>query len=447
MPDPVNTMNVQVIKTKAETALVDEFHRVAAKLPGDAALGRLRDAAIGRFTSKGLPHRRIEEWKYTDLRAALKEAAPLAFGAAGNLAKDAIDSSVASSLAALLSSASVAVFLDGDLVRTTGEFTKYAKPLDGALADWAGNRLKADDGVAGGMVSLNAALMTAGLAIDIPDGTHIKAPLHIVHARSAAGAATVATRVLIRVGKGCTLTLVEEHLSAEAASRQAHSVVDLVTGDQSNVHHIAVTETGSADLQVATTLVELGAHATYAPFQMTLGTGLVRNDLTLTFAGEHSSFDFGAAVLVHGRGHADTTMVVDHAVPHCTSRELFKAVLDNDGRAVFQGKVIVRPDAQKTDGKQMAQALLLSETAEFDSKPELEIYADDVVCGHGSTSAEIDPDLVFYCRTRGIPLADARRLLIESFAGEAIDKVQDEALRGALEDKFRARLHAILANA
>jgi Fe-S cluster assembly protein SufD len=124
--------------------------------------------------------------------------------------------------------------------------------------------------------------------------------------------------------------------------------------------------------------------------------------------------------------------VVAPAVPRCTSRELFQGVRDDRARGVFQGKVIVQPDAQKTDGKQMAQALMLSPDAEFDSKPELEIYADDVICGHGSTAAEIDHDLLFYCRSRGIPLEEARALLIEAFIGEALEKIEDEPLREAL---------------
>ena len=132
------------------------------------------------------------------------------------------------------------------------------------------------------------------------------------------------------------------------------------------------------------------------------------------------------------REHIDTTLVVDHAVPSCTSRELFKGVLDGQSRGVFQGKIVVRPDAQKTDGKQMSQALMLSEDAEFDSKPELEIFADDVVCGHGTTAAELDPDLLFYCRSRGIPEKEARALMIASFVGEALDKVENAELRAAL---------------
>ena len=148
-----------------------------------------------------------------------------------------------------------------------------------------------------------------------------------------------------------------------------------------------------------------------------------------------------------GRGseHIDTTLVVDHAVPRCESRELFKGVLADRARGVFQGKVIVRPDAQKTDGKQMAQVLMLSEDAEFDSKPELEIHADDVVCGHGSTAAEIDEDLLFYLRSRGIPLAAARAMLIESFVGEALEKIEDEAVRTALTRIALSRLATLSA--
>ncbi len=185
-------------------------------------------------------------------------------------------------------------------------------------------------------------------------------------------------------------------------------------------------------IHLGRTVARLGANANYRPFQLVTGEGLTRNDLNVTFRGQHSSFDLGAAQLLRGRGHADVTLVVDHAVPHCTSRELVKNVLGDQSRGVFQGKVIVRPDAQKTDGKQMAQALMLSPDAEFDSKPELEIYADDVVCGHGSTVAEIDPELVFYLQSRGIPRATAQAMLIESFVGEAIDKAEPEGVQDAL---------------
>ena len=170
--------------------------------------------------------------------------------------------------------------------------------------------------------------------------------------------------------------------------------------------------------------------------------GLVRNQVFATYEGEDTKMDVSGAFLGSGDDHIDTTLVIDHAVANCESRELFKGVLDGRARGVFQGKVIVRQDAQKTDGKQMAQALMLSEDCEFDSKPELEIYADDVVCGHGSTSAQIDQDLVFYCRSRGIPEATAKAMLTESFVAEAIETVEDETLAAALLEIARGWLRA-----
>jgi Fe-S cluster assembly protein SufD len=144
--------------------------------------------------------------------------------------------------------------------------------------------------------------------------------------------------------------------------------------------------------------------------------------------------------MLRGRSHADFTLVVEHAAEACESRELIKAVVDGHSRGVFQGKVVVERGAQKTDGKQMANALLLSDDAEFDSKPELEIFADDVVCGHGATAGQLDDDMLFYLRARGIPEVEARALLIAAFVGEALEKVENEALRAALQEKANAWL-------
>jgi Fe-S cluster assembly protein SufD len=230
--------------------------------------------------------------------------------------------------------------------------------------------------------------------------------------------------------------LIECHL-APAAARQVNTLTQIVIGDGAEVVHVKLVASREGSIHLGRTVTRLGAKANYRPFQMVVGDGVVRNDLAITFNGQHSTFDLGSALLTNARGHADTTLVVDHAVPHCTSRELVKCVLADTSRGVFQGKVIVRPDAQKTDGKQMAQALMLSPDAEFDSKPELEIYADDVVCGHGSTSAEIDPDLVFYLQSRGIPREEAHAMLVESFIGEAIDKVEPEDVQDALRGLAR----------
>ena len=217
-----------------------------------------------------------------------------------------------------------------------------------------------------------------------------------------------------RVGKGAKVTLVEAYAGASTSPRHRNAVTRLLIEDGAEVRHLYQAETNDGSVHLAHLMISMGAHATYKPFVLTSGNGLTRNDLSVMFTGQHSTFDLGGLALGTNASHADMTLVVDHAVPHCTSRELYHSVLGGEAKSVFQGKVIVRRDAQKTDGKQMARALMLSPNAEFDSKPELEIYADDVICGHGSTSVEIDADMLFYCRSRGIPLAEARPALCVS---------------------------------
>jgi len=430
-------MTVQAVKTKAETALLEEFAGAEARLPGGDWLRRLRRDAIGAFSALGLPHRRIEEWKYTDLRAALKEAYPLV--AAGHTARTA---SASAAFAAALPSTGTdndfIEFIDGHGTAHGGEVGSapfLLRALDNPPA-WLKAELERETAVrADAVTALNTAFFTDGAVLDIPDGATIDTPLHLLFADGAEGTAqsraSVFVRNVIRVGKGAKVTIVEAHLGSASAARQVNAVTQVIVGEKAEVTHLKFVASADGSLHVGKGLVALGAGAIYKPFVMTLGAGLVRNDLTLTFTGEGAELDFGGAFLAGRNGHSDTTLVIDHAVPRCKSRELMKGVLDGEARGVFQGKVIVRPGAQKTDGKQMAQALMLSPNAEFDSKPELEIFADDVVCGHGSTSAEIDEDLVFYCRSRGIPLDEAKALLVESFIGEAIDKIEHEALREA----------------
>jgi len=427
------------LKTKAETSLAEDFSEIERKLPGGDWLRKLRRAAIGAFTAEGLPHRRIEEWKFTDLRQHMRSAFPfVAPSSPATLDAKATAALLSRALPGADLGAAYALFVDGIGCSESGisELSEADSPFLSRLADHPPAWLEAEISEVGGHVgdsiqALNTALFTDGAVIDVADGRTVETPAALVFADGGRDARTVATRNVIRVGKGARIVLVECH-PTPVADRQVNALTQLVIGDGAEVSHIKVVGTRKGSIHLGRTVARLGANATYQPFQMTLGDGLVRNDLSIIFSGPHSSLDLGGALLGHAYGHSDLTMVVDHAVPHCTSRELVKSVLADEARSVFQGKVIVRPDAQKTDGKQMAQALMLSPNAEFDSKPELEIYADDVICGHGSTVAEIDPELVFYLRSRGIPLREAEAMLVESFVGEAIDKVGQPALREAL---------------
>ena len=435
---------VQVLKTKAETALAETFAAVERQLPGGDWLRQLRRAAAGAFAAEGLPHRRVEEWKFTDLRALMREAFPfaapaaLSTAAAGDMVRDALPGAdLAKAFAVIVDGQGADEAGLSDLSEIDGAF--LSRFLDHPPA-WLEAEISEVGGHVGdGVLALNTALFTDGAVLDIADGREIETPIALVFGDAGGEARSVVTRNVVRIGKGAKVVLVECHL-APTAPRQVNTLTQLVIGDGAEVVHIKLIASREGSIHLGRTAARIGATAIYKPFQLTVGNATVRNDLAVTFRGQHSTFDLASAKLVNGHGHADTTLVVDHAVPHCTSRELVKSVLADTARAVFQGKVIVRPDAQKTDGKQMAQALMLSPDAEFDSKPELEIYADDVICGHGSTSAEIDPELIFYLRSRGIPLAEAQAMLVESFIGEAIDKAEPEHVQDALRALARGWL-------
>jgi Fe-S cluster assembly protein SufD len=425
------------MKTKAEQALTEAFEAVAGKLPGSAAVKERRAEAIGAFGSLGLPHRRIEEWKYTDLRANLKEALPPAI-------HDETPLTIAELIVALGPLAHVdayrLAFVNGrhraeldDTSEAAGlDVATLGKTLASASANVADTLTKSDAN--GAIAALNAAFMTDGAIVRVADKAMLAKPLLVVFVRAGSGKRSVSVRNFVSIGEGATATIIEAHvvLPGAAVDAQSNALTEVTVGKAATLSHIKVAVDEGKCVHLADWDVSLDADATYRGFQFSSGLGLARNEINVLYTGQGGKLDLSGAYMARAHEHIDTTLVVDHAVPHCDSRELFKGVLDGHGRGVFQGKVIVRPDAQKTDGKQMSQALMLSQDAEFDSKPELEIFADDVVCGHGTTSAELDPDMLFYCRSRGIPESEARALMIESFIGEAIDKVEHTELHTAL---------------
>jgi Fe-S cluster assembly protein SufD len=444
-------MTVAAPKTKAEQALSQGFEAVASRLPGGGAVAEARKRAIGTFSALGLPHRRIEQWKYTDLRSALKEALPPAAGERAEVTAQEIDAAL-EGLARL--DAVRVVFVDGlyrpELSSSDGVSGLEVSSLGAALAQSAGGEVHSRAVAPGqeAVIALNTAFMTDGAVVHIAKSTEPGRPLLLVFAAASPQGRLVTTRNRIELGACARATVIEAHVALEgAAGGQVNALSEVVLAEGARLVHAKCTLAGGRASHLGTWMATLGRGSAYRAFQLTAATGLVRNGIFALFEGEGAKLDISGAFLGRGAEHIDTTLVVDHAVPGGESRELFKGVLADRARGVFQGKVIVRPDAQKTDGKQMAQALLLSPDAEFDSKPELEIFADDVVCGHGSTSAEIDENLLFYMLSRGIPRSEARALLIESFIGEAIDKVEDERLREALFEMAKARLAALSAEA
>lgn len=440
-------MNAEIrqIKTAAEQGLADIFAAAKAGLPGAGRIADLRASAFKQFEAKGLPHRRVEEWKYTDLRALMRDAKPLApppDAAARQRARDA-----GSVLGAI--DRRRLVIVDGMFVPELSDLDKLERGLSiRSLADalgkadaetlkYLGKISPSESDVA---LALNTAFMGDGAVIHIADGTHVARPIHLAFITTGAKPTSAFARSLVVVGKKSQLTLIESHEGQNGVDYQVDHALELLIGDEARVDHVKITREGDKALHIGTLMAAIGAKAAFNDFSYTVGGAVVRNQLSVRFDGEGTSVDIRGATLLKGRQHADTTLVADHAKGHCTSRELFKTVLDGESHGVFQGKIVVRENAQKTDGKMMTRALLLSETAEADNKPELEIFADDVVCGHGATAGALDADLLFYLKARGIPEQEAQALLIQAFVGEAIEGIAHEGVREALMDASRAWL-------
>jgi Fe-S cluster assembly protein SufD len=430
------TAEVTPIKTAAESDLVEAFAAFRGGLADDAVATR-REAAFRRFEVQGLPHRRVEEWKYTDLRALMRDAKPLAG------APDADAKAMAKSAGNIFSAVDARriVFVDGALVPELSDLAMIEPGLRiSSLADALGRgspeftKRLGTAGPAEGDVAyeLNTAFMGDGAIVDVGAGVEVARPLHLVFVYGAERATAVFSRSLVTVGAGAGLTLLESHEGPDGVDYQINTALDLVVGDGARLNRIEVNAEGSAALHLATLSAIIGAKAAVSDFAFLTGGLVVRNQLFVRCAGAGTRLDLGGASLLKGRQHGDTTLLVDHAAGGCLGRELFKSVLDGASRGVFQGKIIVRPGAQKTDSRMMTRALLLSEDAEADNKPELEIFADDVQCGHGATSGALDDNLKFYLMARGIPERDAETLLIQSFVGEAIDTVPHEGVRDAL---------------
>lgn len=437
-------MNVEVrpIRTAAETALAANFAAAKASLPGADGVAALREEAFRRFEAGGLPSRRIEEWKYTDLRALMREAKPLA------PLPDAAARRWAAESAALLASidARRIVFVDGSFVPELSDLSDLEPGLSirsMASALEAGDtrvltRIGPISPTADTAMALNTAFMRDGAVIDVAAGVALARPIHLVFVAARKEASAVFTRSLAMIGKGARAMLVESHEGS--SEQQVNTAMELDVADEAHVDHVKITAAGA--LHVSTMMAAVGAHSRFNEFLFTAGAAVVRNQIVVRFAGTGTIAGIRGASLLKGNQHADTTLLVDHAAEGCTSRETFKSVLDGESRGVFQGKIIVRPGAQKTDAKMATHALLLSDTAESDNKPELEIFADDVQCGHGATSGALDEDLLFYLRARGIAQPEAEALLIQAFVGEAVEGIEHAGLRDVLMEQVVKWLNA-----
>ena len=431
-------MNAEIrpVKTAAEIGLANLFAATRESLPGGRNIEKVRRGAFERFVAQGLPHSRVEAWKYTDLRRLVRDAKPLA------PRPDAIPKEAAINAAAAFAKLGFRrlLIVDGAFLP---ELSDLADLEPGVSIRATVNGLDADDtdvvldvGGDDAAAALNTAFAADGLIIAIDPGVVVARPIHLVFVTTAGTPAAMFTRSSLALGAGAGVTLIETHEGPDRSDYQVNTALRIIVGDGARLDHVKVTSEGGAALHIATLQAEIGAGAAYSEFGLVTGGAVVRNQLFLKLAGERTVANVHQASLLAGRQHADTTLTVDHAAAGSQSREVFKAVVDDEARAVFQGKITVQQGAQQTDARMMARALLLSDEAVANCKPELEIFADDVQCGHGTTTGALDDQLKFYLMARGIPEREAEALLIQAFVGEVIDAIARDDLREALSGKM-----------
>lgn len=446
-------MSAEPIQIAADSArpFVAAFERLKdeGSLPGDtlAWLAELRARAIARFAASGLPTRRDEAWKYTSLRR-LETATPAAVAGSADLrpAFDRLPTVTADGTARHR-----LVFAGGRLrddlsvrgslpagVQLLGLAEALARIPD-ALADRLGGLTALDRPIA----ALNTALAADGAVLWLAAGARVEEPIELVFLAPTDAADAAHARILVVAEAGSRATLVEHHVGPAATPSLSTLVTEAWVEAGAALTHVRIQQEGDAAVHLATGFARVAADGLYDGFVLTAGAGLSRAEIAVELAGRGANCRVNGAYMIAGTQHCDATTLIDHAAAGCTSREVFKGVIDNDAHGVFQGKILVRPNAQQTDGYQQNRALLLSDRAEIDSKPELEIHADDVRCSHGATVGELDEDQLFYLRARAIPEAAARALLIAAFLDDALAEIPAGPVRehchGVVERWLAAR--------
>ncbi len=390
----------------------------ALSLPGWAM--PTHQAGVEALRAHGLPTRRVEAFKYTDLTPVGQAR----FAVQGRgLAMPALPPRRGSARL---------VFVDGVL---RGDLSSLPpRPLSdggfmlGSLSNPASQPITA----------LNAALFEDGMFLDVPAGEDMGLVELVSVITGTTGAIGFHPRHVLRLGRGARLTLLDRSDGASGLAYLHNPVFEISLAEGAEMAHVRIQREGRAAYHLSSVHAAIAAGATYDNFTLNAGAKLARNEIHASLDGPKAMCHMNGAQLVGDGQHADTTTVLHHAAPDCGSRQTYKTVLTGKSRGVFQGKILVSKPAQRTDGYQMNQALLLSEDAEMDSKPQLEIYADDVKCSHGATVGALDPAQLFYLRSRGIPEGEARSMLVEAFLTEATEGVGDDACRAALGEAVSA---------
>ncbi|MCC6730817.1 MAG: Fe-S cluster assembly protein SufD [Chthonomonadales bacterium] len=422
-----------------------EWERYLSQAParGPAAARRFSEAGAERFAALGVPRSRDEEWRFTPLAPLVEAGFALPDAADLEGARAALESVAPRGM-----TAARLVWVNGRYAPGLSEVSGLpARARVGSLAAaWLDEpelleaNLRAGLGEEGHpFSSLNAALAEDGALVWVPDHVVVETPIHLVFVGQGGGTAAMAhPRSLVLAGRRASCTVLESYVASGAF--WTNPVTELVLGEDATVDHYRVQRDDDTAFHVGRTDARIARGGQLTSHAFTFGAAFTRNDVTALLGGEDIDCTLNGLYLSDGRRLVDNHTAIDHAHPHCGSHELYKGVINGRGRGVFNGKILVRLDAQKTDARQTNQVLLLSDESQIQTKPQLEIFADDVKCTHGATVGQLDADALFYLRSRGIDAHEARAMLVHAFARDIVDRVRLEPVRELLDEALRSRL-------
>ena len=401
-------------------------------------LGQARDSAMAQFERLGFPTTKIEQWRFTSVAPIAERTFVLAKdGVAAKQQTDALSAPIAQ-----------AVCVNGKFMPQLSELGKLPKgvqllSLEAALASHPAliepYLAKLSLTETNSFTSLNTAFLRDGVVLLIPARAVVEQPIEITFASVSEGTGSVShPRLLIVAGEASQATVFERYVGTGAAFTNA--VGEIWLGANAVVDHYKLQEEPAETFHIASLFLHCARSGTFSSHSLTFGGSIARNDVVATLDGEGIDCTLNGLYVGRGTQLIDNHTTIDHAMPHCGSHEVYKGILGDQSRAVFNGKIIVRPDAQKTDAKQTNKALLLSDEANINSKPELEIFANDVKCTHGAAIGQLDDAAMFYLRSRGLGITESRAMLVHAFAGDILHRVKIAPVREYLEGILTARL-------
>jgi Fe-S cluster assembly protein SufD len=439
MPTPSPAPQPERGRGFARRTLPFAYFERPALAGGPVAVAEARARAHARLQELGLPSTKVEAWKYTNLQA-LAKLDPVPAEGLPAIDLDRLEQLLPAELPAFR------IVLGngrwrGDLARLEGLPSGVeVTPLDDAAVRWpelVAGSLRRAAGDLSAINALNAAYAADGVVIRLQPGARLEQPLHLVFVNQGADAVpAIHARVIVMAGAGSEAMLIESHVGQGEGAYWTTPVTDIALEAEARLRHVKFQDEGPDAIHLGLSEARLERGASYKHLLLSVGGRLVRNELRAAMGGEDASVELDGAYLGRDRQHVDSTTDIVHGAPRCGSREVYKGALDGQARGVFQGRIVVEPGAQQTDGHQLNRTILLSDGAEIDIKPMLEIYADDVKCSHGATAGALDPDWLHYLRARGIDETEARRLLVEGFLGEILDEFGVPALA----EHYRARI-------